>query len=1031
MRLLLIQLSDIHFRAVDNSVIEKRSAIVRAVQNLDPDIQACILLISGDIAFSGSGEEYYLALDFIAGVQSELRAAIREGTPVFVTVVPGNHDCDFREATGARDLLRAQLSSNPEQPIDDSIVEVGTKVQRSFFELRDALDEGEATLVSRNKLYYEYRFSVEGELIEVRCINSAWLSQLHEAEGTLHFPVALFPPKNANAALSVTMIHHPSAWFTTGIRRDLQRRLEGISDIILTGHEHAESRRSQSIGTGETNQFIEGGALQTAFPTESEFNVLVVDTQAQQQRFLRFVWETEMYVPAHEGEWEAFQVNRLRARHDFELGPEFSQFIEEPGATFDKPGVGRPTLAQIFVYPDLRRISLRTGDSTPPVASAQLFDATEPPSLLISGAEQSGKTALAKTVFSRLRDRGFVPVFVDGANFTPQRGDRLHEQLYRKFVEQYGTTAEEKFRQLERPRRALIIDNFHKIRLQAGESERVLDTLERFAGRVFLFTNDLAHAFGEILKAESVIEERASFAHYRIMPFGYSKRIDLTTRWLTLGGAIDDELLAKRLTEAEDRMEIVLGKNFVPAFPIFLLALLQGLETASQSDVVASTYGYFYEIFIKSTLAKNSTNAQVNVRYTYLTHLAWTMYERGSQEITERELEEFHAEHIKTYDLNLSFDDIKAELLERLVLWHHSDSYGFKYQFFYYYFVARHITLRLTTDRSGTTQVIDDLTSHLDNEEKANVLLFVVHLSPDPMIVEKMIATAQAQFSECDIARLEDDVAFLNDFAELPLDLDYEAAPFTENRQALAAHRDRLDRGTGEHQVARGTEAQAQAEFDAVQAHVNRLLTGLKTLQILGQVLKNHPASFVAELKERTAVECYSLGLRVLGNMLAMLREGRAELVQQSIDAIRAERPDEEEQRVIRLANSVVFGLGLLGSHGVIKRIGSAVGSPELAKTYARVAVALPYTSTYLANMSIRLDGAEFPRRELIQLSESVAGGLLASSVLKWLIFSHVNLFPTNFRDRQQVFGAVGITYRESLGANPARKLLAPGKKKA
>ena len=852
------------------------------------------------------------------------------------------------------------------------------------------------------------------------------VAQLHETEGTLHFPVSLIPPKNAAATLSLVMVHHPFPWFAAAVRRDLQRRLEGVSDIILTGHEHVESRRTQTVGSGETNQFIEGGALQIGISTESEFNVLVVDTETRQQRFIRFAWETDLYVPTHEGEWETFQVNRLRARQDYEPLPDFCQFIEDPGATFDKPGVGRPTLSQLFVYPDLRRISLKSGDSTPPVGSAVLFDGYEPPSLLISGAEQSGKTALAKSVFTRLRERGFVPVYIDGASFSPQRGDRLYEQLYRKFVDEYGPASEDKYRQLERPRRVLIIDNFHKIRLQAGESERLLDTLERFAGRVVLFTNDLAHALGEILKAEAVIEERASFAHYRIMPFGYSKRIDLTTRWFTLGGKLDDEQLARRLTEAEDRMEVVLGKNFVPAFPIFLLALLQGLESASQADVVASTYGYFYEIFIKSTLAKHSTNAQVNVRYTYLTHLAWRMYRNGALEITEGDLETFHNEYVATFDLSLPYRDIKVDLLDRLVLWHHSDSYGFKYQFFYYYFVARYITRLLTSERAEATAVIDDLTSNLDDEEKANVLLFVVHLSPDPMIVEKMIATAKGQFAECDIARLEADVDFLNEFAELPLELDYQEAPFTENRREMAAHRDRLDRATDERAVAKETEAQVQHEFDAMQRMLNRLLTGLKTLQILGQVLKNHPASFLGELKERAAVECFSLGFRVLGNMLTMLREGRTEIVQQSIEAIRAERPHEDDERVLRLANSVVFGLGLLGSFGIIKRIGNAVGSPELAKTYARVADALPFLSTRLANMSIRLDGAEFPRGELIKLAEEVEDGLLTSKLLRWLVFSHVNLFPTNFRDRQQVFEAVGITYRESLGANPARKLLGP-----
>lgn len=1027
MRLLLVQLSDIHLRMSGNSLLERRGAIVSALQNLEPELDACLLLFTGDVAYSGQADEYYLALDFIGKLQSDLSAVLPNRAPVFVAAIPGNHDCDFSEPLAARDLLRAQLAANPSQVIDDSIIDVGTKVQRSFFELRDALDEGSKTLRNGSKLYYEYQIRIGDKLVEVRCLNSAWLSQLHEAEETLHYPAASVANRNPDAALSLSLLHHPFPWFTALVRRELQRKLEAVSDIILTGHEHEESRRTQVVGTGETNQFIEGGALQTDNPAESEFNCLVVDTASRQQRFFRFSWADTMYAPTHEGEWEAFQVNRLRARHDFEPTQEFQGFLDDAGAGYEKPGFGRPSLPQIFVYPELRRISLKGNENTPPMAGELLFESGDPPNLLISGAEQSGKSALAKSIFVRMRDRGFIPVYLDGTNFRPQKDERLHEYLYKLFGEQYGPASTEKYRQLERARRVVVVDNFHRLRLHAGESERLIDALEKFAGRVFLFTNDLAHAFGEILRAGTVIEERASFAHYRVMPFGYSKRIELTTRWLTLGGKLEDEQLARRLTDAEDRMEVVLGKNFVPAFPIFLLALLQGLETSAQTDVVASTYGYFYEIFVKATLAKGSTVAQVNVRYTYLTRLAWWMYEKGRQDITRAELEQFHNEHVHLYDLTLSFRDITDDLVDRLVLWKHSDSYGFKYQYFYYYFVARHINVQLTRDRKGAEPLVDDLTSSLGSEEKANVLLFLVHLSPDPTIVEKMIETAKVQFAECKIAKLEEDVAFLNAFAS-PLEFDFEEKSFTENRKALAAHRDKVERETGEHPTADATRAAEQAEYDSIQVMLNRLMTGLKTLQILGQVLKNHPASFEGDLKEKAAVECYSLGFRVLGNMFAMLQEGRQDLVQQSIEAIQAERPNEDRERVVRLANNVVFGLGLLGAFGIIKRVGSSVGSPELGKTYPKVYAALPYVSTRLANLSIRLDGAEFPLGELLKTASELKDGVLASNVLKWLVFSHVNLFPTNFRDRQQVFEAVGITYRESLGANPKRKLLAPGR---
>src|ERR1051326_8999212 len=121
MRALLLQLSDIHIRSGDDPVIRRRALIARAVASLDPDIDACLLLLTGDIANTGSGDEYYVALDFIGQLQKDLRDAFGGAVSVHTAVIPGNHDCDFRVPIGARDLLRASLASNPLQPVDDSI----------------------------------------------------------------------------------------------------------------------------------------------------------------------------------------------------------------------------------------------------------------------------------------------------------------------------------------------------------------------------------------------------------------------------------------------------------------------------------------------------------------------------------------------------------------------------------------------------------------------------------------------------------------------------------------------------------------------------------------------------------------------------------------------------------------------------------------------------------------------------------------------------------------------------------------------
>ncbi len=1035
MRILLLQLSDIHIQPVGNTVAERRDRIVAAVRNLEPEARVCLVLFTGDLVNTGAEAEYSVAACFVDDLVAGLRGGLPSDCEVHVVMIPGNHDCDLSEDNLAREMLRTQVLAAPDRPVDASVIDICTGVQRSFFELRD-LSSSSTTLFHKNNLYWVYTFEVDGEAVEVRCLNSAWLSKRHEAEGTLHYPVEIIDDRNKHAALAITLLHHPFAWYNTLNRRQLQKRLEEVSDMVFTGHEHAESRRTQVVSTGETNQFIEGAALQTAVdPNESSFNAVVIDTVLRKQRFLRFEWGADLYVPASRSDCQDFQANRLRTRGEFELGREFAAFLSDPGAGFEKANFGRPTLDQLFVEPDLRKVSLlKKSDATQPLGVAKLLDSTfDTPNVLISASDQAGKTCLAKWIFARCKADGLVPLFIDGSDFVPQRGDRLLDQLYRRFGTQYETEeeAEERFRQLERTRRVLIIDNFHRIRVAEGRGTEFVDGLDRFAGRVFLLTNDLVHALGEIVRTSHIIEGRSSYSHYRLMPFGHAKRMELTTRWLRLGSPLEDDQFAHRLAEADDKIGTVLGKNFVPAYPIFLLAMLQGLDSGAQSDFGGSAYGYFYEILIRTTLARESRQDDFNIRLGWLTWLGGWMFENGRTDITEDELKGVHASYAEKFDVKRRFGDLVADFERRLVLVRDGGKYRFKYKYYEYYVVARHLSQMISKQRGEALPRLQRLAADLASEENANILLFLAHLTDDDLVVSLLVERAKSQFQEFQVARLDEDVDFLTQFAPVGIDVEYEERPYAENRLALAKQRDTIEWNTAEHEASvEHDEGAAQREYEELQAILDRYIAGLKTLQLLGQLLKNFPGTIDASVKETMAVECYSLGFRALEGVLAMIREGRDTMVVHAAQTIRHESEDLEHEKIMIRANNVVFALALLAAFGIIKRISSAVGSPELERTYDKVGQALPFTATRLTNMAIRLDQVGgFPEDDLIAMAASLAKAPLPASVLRWLVLNHVTLFPVPFRERQSVFEAVGIKYAESIGANPNRRLLGPNTK--
>ncbi|MFZ1202841.1 MAG: hypothetical protein WAN97_00905, partial [Candidatus Acidiferrales bacterium] len=81
MKICIVQLSDIHVKRSDDSVLGRGRSVATSAINAASSADAYLLAVSGDIAFSGRSEQYKLAERFLGEVRSQLERAER---PVFV-----------------------------------------------------------------------------------------------------------------------------------------------------------------------------------------------------------------------------------------------------------------------------------------------------------------------------------------------------------------------------------------------------------------------------------------------------------------------------------------------------------------------------------------------------------------------------------------------------------------------------------------------------------------------------------------------------------------------------------------------------------------------------------------------------------------------------------------------------------------------------------------------------------------------------------------------------------------------------------
>ena len=279
MNSLLLHLSDIHFRAQANPILQKLAAIVAATRTHGAGINACIIAASGDIAFSGKQEEYKEAEIFFASLRTSLQEVL-PNIPIHWAFIPGNPDCDHNKATSMRRMI---LKSTPAVldeigKGDTSIVDTATEVQREFFQFFNKLEPGAGPSSGDRRLKYTAKSQINGESVSLECYNTAWLSQLEEKQGKLFFPENLLRDEKSDSCLAISMFHHPYNWLNPDNARRFRKHVETTADVILTGHEHVPDVYEKTRVLGQVTHYVEGAVLQDSDENMSGFNVLLIDS---------------------------------------------------------------------------------------------------------------------------------------------------------------------------------------------------------------------------------------------------------------------------------------------------------------------------------------------------------------------------------------------------------------------------------------------------------------------------------------------------------------------------------------------------------------------------------------------------------------------------------------------------------------------------------------------------------------------------------------------------------------------------------
>jgi predicted MPP superfamily phosphohydrolase len=1022
MILALLHLSDIHLDIGGNSKILGRAPqIAAALQSAHPLIDQCLIVVSGDVAFSGTQEQYEIASSFFSRLKDEVNK--HYAVPA-VVCVPGNHDCDFRSESDLRKIVLDSIGPKIDnvEANGRTLQELMT-VQRNFFAFDSTLsgipESKEPWIVRVNK------FLVSGSEIRIVRLNTAFLSRRDEKQGSLAFPTQVAAEvlhAHSDPTLVITVFHHPYGWLESSNAHKFKRLIEAGTDIVLTGHEHVEGAFTKELISGERLEYVEGAVLETSGSAESGFNVILCDLQNQTQKIIQLKWNTDQYAAIVDRDWKPFLRNDLLHRR-FDNNREFSEYLKEIGMGFTHPRRTKLYLEDLFVYPDLQRISLAKDGFrkeisllVPSEETAQFI--IDEAQLLLLGYDFSGRSALARKVYLDLQARGFVPVLILGKEIKARTVDGFLRAIDDAFSRQYSGSALESYKQLPADKKALIVDDWHHLRLSAPIQKKVVDAAKRIFGKITVFAGDLFR-IEELLARKGEAHPFIGFEHCEIKQFSNLLRGRLIEKWLALEreGSSDDPMLAREIDRTEKTVRTLLGNRLLPSSPFIVLTLLLAYETAKDTVAPSGSYGYLYEYIITKAIARVSKDLTiVDLKYVVLSRLAYYLFEREKKRFTRQDMQQVVDEYHREYDIRQNAEQLLAELETANLIAETDGNFEFRYKYAYYYFVARYIrdAMRVDERKADFQKKLQDMADHVYYDEYMNILMFVLYLTKDIKLVDHIVSRANQIYGTSDPCDFDRNVAFVNKlYTETPKLI----LPPSSYQEA----RERQRRGLDDDEVAEDRENSddtgKNVVYDDSLGDLIKLNIAFKTLQLMGQILRNFPGSLEKDTKLALTRSCYLLGLRSLRAILGVAEENLEGFRKYVAEIIRQYKPVQSEEELARTADEAVIWLTRRCAFGVMKRISYSVGLEILAETYKRLLESGEWPRPFrIVDLTVRLDHfSEFPLNDLESLWSESDRNFFCQMLVRDLVVNNLYLVPLDDRTKQSVCELLGIQFKRAL----------------
>jgi len=692
-----------------------------------------------------------------------------------------------------------------------------------------------------------------------------------------------------------------------------------------------------------------------------------------------------------------------------ELNKDFRKYLNELGFTIQHSNKDVVTLDDLFVYPDLKRLKYDFDDYDVYKNSKDALNIENVLNrkILIIGEEQSGKSTLAKVLFKDYHFNDYTPVLIKGELL--KKTSDFRDVVQSCYESQYVNKLIGDSKKI-----ILIIDDITESPINERYKRVLLASLKDEYENLIIISDS------KIRFSEHLLKDFESFDKYDISNLGHTQRSEFVEKWNSIGQ--EESVCLYEQQSINDNLkrniDSILMKNIVPSKPVFLLMILQILESNTPNSFALSSYGHCYHSLIVQAFSKANVRVdEMSDYFNYLSELAFYIFIKGNSKISLEGLEEYKSQYSENYYVS-SHEDILNKLVRSKLISIDYEKVSFHYKYIYYFFVAKKIS-----DMSNEDALvhIDNLSKKIHTEKHANVLIFLTHHTKDKPIIDRICNNLRGIFSNQKEATLgKENVSFLNEMAgEIPKIVIDKSKDVERERKEALAEQDKKEREVEYTERSVSNDEADSDEWEEDVQSINKDLIDVnrsyKAVEILGQIIRNRKGSLPIPQLEKLGVETYSVGFRYLDFYYSITKELKEEIISE-VQRIIADKKHWSTERITKEARVFYWTYSYMMSLNVIRKISYSIGHKDLTSYYEKLSDHFGTEISKLVEISIKLEFTKkIPKDEIIKIWPHLKDNLMTRRLLQEIVITHLHMHYTNHEDKAWIASKLSIPIKEQI----------------